>query len=79
MFLFPNFPFIKKIKSFLLCCLNQLAVLHLVNLCMHGFLVEERNTNFLEILGDITVTSQYFGSPWDLVNTGNQCQVWKKH
>ena len=46
---------------------------------MHGFLVEERNTNFLEILGDITVTSQYFGSPWDLVNTGNQCQVWKKH
>ena len=54
-------------------------MVYLVNLCMHGFLVEERNTNFLEILGDIPVTSQYFGSLLDLVSTGNKCQVWKKH
>ena len=78
MFLFPIFPFIKKIRVFAVL-FKPTGCLHLVNLCMHGFLVEERNTNFLEILGDIPVTSQYFGSPWDLVNTGNQCQIWKKH
>ena len=58
-FLLPFFfTFIKKNQKglsvfFVVFCFNQLAILHLVHLCMYRFFVEEGNTNFLELLGNI--------------------------